>query len=79
MKLPTPVWIDGTLYVAIAVFLAIQTYFGSDEAYKYCNPFVIFYVKGVCAVIGSGCAALKMYRSRTYSDSVDQQQKENSK
>ena len=68
-----PVHIDGALYVAIAVFLAVQSYFTSEEAYKYVNPYAIFWIKGICAVVGAGAGALKMFRSRTYSDHVDAQ------
>lgn len=69
MKRVKPVHIDGTLYVSMAVFLAIQSYFTSEEAYKYVNPYAIFWIKGVCAVVGAAAGALKMFRSRTYADS----------
>jgi hypothetical protein len=68
-----PVHIDGVLYVAIAMFLAVQSYFTSEEAYKYVNPYIIFWIKGVCATLGAGAGALKMFRSRTYADSADSQ------
>jgi hypothetical protein len=75
MKL-RPVHVDGTLYVCIAVFLAIQSYFCSEDAYKYVNAYAIFWVKGICAVIGAGAGALKMFRSTSYSDSVNQDKDE---
>ena len=69
MKHIKPVHVDGVLYVCIAMFLAVQSYFTSEEAYKYVNAYAIFWIKGVCAVLGAGAGALKKYRSRTYADS----------
>lgn len=67
----SPVMVDGTLYVCIAMFLAIQSYFTTEEAYKYVNAYAIFWIKGICATLGAGAGALKMFRSRTYSDHMD--------
>lgn len=69
-----PVHVDGVLYVCIAVFVALQTWISSDDAFKYVNPYVIFYSKGVCAIMGAGAGALKMFRSTAYSDSLKDKQ-----
>lgn len=58
--------IDGGLAVCVAMFLMAQTVFGSEEAYKYCNPYFLFFVKAFFGVIGSGFGALKAFRSIEY-------------
>lgn len=68
------VWIDGTLYVCIAMFLALQTTFSSEEAYSYVNPYALFWLKAVLGTLGAGAGALKMFRSTTFSDSKDELQ-----
>lgn len=42
-----PVHVDGVLYFSIAVLLALNTTFSSDDAYKYVNPYVIFFGKAI--------------------------------
>lgn len=66
-----PVYIDGSLYVLIALFGAMEATFNNDEVYKYVNVYVIFWMKQIIiwslAIVG----ALKMFRSTSYSDHVD--------
>jgi hypothetical protein len=64
----TPAQLDGTLYVLIAVFGVTQSVFSADDAYKYVNPYLIFWIKSVTAIIGAGVGALKMFRSTTYAE-----------
>lgn len=61
-----PVVVDGGLAVCIAMFLMAQTVFSSDDAYKYCNPWVLFWLKAFFGIIGSGFGALKAFRSIEY-------------
>jgi hypothetical protein len=74
MQTVKPVHIDGVLYVCIAVFVFMQSWFSSDDAYKYVNPFVIFWIKGICGTVGAAAGALKMFRSTGYSDSLKDKQ-----
>ena len=62
------VFIDGTLYVLIAVFGVIQTVFTTEEAYKYVNPHVLFWGKASFGAMLAGVTALKMFRSSSYAD-----------
>lgn len=64
--MPLPVTIDGVLYVLIAMFGAALAAFGSDEAYKYIAPAVVFWLKTTCNVGLQGCLGLKLYRSTGY-------------
>lgn len=66
-----PVVIDGILYVLIAVFGSFIACITSDEAYKYINPYFIFYSKTVAEMGLAGASALKMFRSTSYSDHLD--------
>lgn len=54
---------DGVLYVTLGVFVFLQGYFSSEEAYKYVNPFMLFWLKAFVGGIAAGAGALKMYRS----------------
>jgi hypothetical protein len=64
----TPAQLDGALYIMIAVCGAVQTFFSSDEAYKYINAYLLFYIKCSAGIVLAGVGALKMFRSTTYSD-----------
>lgn len=68
------VFIDGFLVVLVAWFVFNQSYFGGDEAAKYIEPAIKFWLNWF---IGSGaiiCGAIKGYRSTTFAQ--HQQQKE---
>lgn len=65
----SPVFIDGLLWVAIALFGFMQAYLSSEESYKYCNPTVLFWCKFTIGSIAAACGALKAFRSTTYSES----------
>lgn len=58
-----PETVDAVLYVAVAVLLAAQGVFGSETAYSYVNPYVLFWLKTFCVILGSGALQLKAYRS----------------
>lgn len=62
LKIPA-VWIDGTLYVSIAMFAALQTAFGSEEAVKFISPERLFWTKTVIGALAAGTLSLKMFRS----------------
>ena len=70
--------IDGGLYVTVAMILAMQTTFTSEEAYKYVAPYTLFWIKATLGTVGSGLAALKMFRSSSYADHIKEKEtKEN--
>lgn len=72
MKVTTPVFIDGLLYVCILSFAFIQSYFTSDESYKYVSPYFLFWMKFVVGLLGTIAGAVKMFRSTSYSDHLKQ-------
>ena len=63
-----PVTIDGALYVLIALFGAALAELTSDDAYKYCSPYVLYYLKFATKLGLAGATALKMFRSTAYSE-----------
>jgi hypothetical protein len=65
-----PVHVDGFLYVCIALFGSVQGGL-TDDAYKYLNPYTIFWIKYVATVLLACAGALKMFRSTTYSDHLN--------
>lgn len=69
MKLK-PVHVDGWLYFGIGVFGAMTATFGTDAAYKYMEPYHLFWYKSVSTWCLAGCTALKTFRSTSYSDSL---------
>jgi hypothetical protein len=65
-----PMFIDGCIYVLLAVFTFLQTQFGSDEAAKYISPQILFYVKATVGSLSAGLLALKLFRSTGYAEHV---------
>jgi hypothetical protein len=65
-----PAYIDGFLYVSIALFGFLATAFGSDESAKYISPQALFWLRTICGASSAGLLALKMFRSTTFSEHV---------
>lgn len=72
-----PVFIDGLLFVLIAWFIFNQSYLGGDEAAKYIEPKMKFWLNWGMGSVASMCGALKMFRSSAYAD--HQHEKKNNK
>lgn len=72
MKL-TPVQVDGWLYTGMGVFGFLTVTFGSDESYKYVNPYLVFWLKVFFGCGLAGCTALKTFRSTAYADHLKNQ------
>lgn len=70
-----PVHLDGLLYILIAVFGAMQLTLTSDDVYKYCNPYFVFYAKSIVGICAAAVGALKMFRSNSYADHQKEQTK----
>jgi len=66
-----PVFIDGTLYVLIAVFGTVQSMFTTEEAYKYVPPYVLFWGKSVLGTMLAAVSALKMFRSTSFAEHLE--------
>lgn len=66
-----PVVLDGFLFVLIAICTYDEALLRSDDVYKYLNAYVVFYAKVIVGSLGAGALALKMFRSREYSDHQD--------
>lgn len=60
------VWSDGALYFVTATGTAFLTYIGTEEAYKYCDPTVLFWLKVIIGSSISGANAIKAFRSMTF-------------
>lgn len=66
-----PVTLDGCLYMLIAICGSMVTMLNSDDAYKYFNPYVLYYSKFVVSVALAAVSALKMFRSTSYSEHLE--------
>lgn len=64
----SPVFMDGTLYILIALFGALTATFSSDEAAKYLEAETLFWVRTVCNVNSAWLLALKMFRSTAFAE-----------
>lgn len=60
--------LDATIYVTIAVTAFLMTQLGSDEAAKYIDAQLLFYLKSVTGSLSAGALSLKMFRSETFSN-----------
>ncbi len=68
------VHIDGQLYFWTAFGIAALGFLGTEEAYKYASPVILFWLKfGITATLG-GFNGLKAYRSMTFGRFVQQEQ-----
>jgi len=67
-----PVFIDGVLYALIAWFTFNQAYFGGDEAAKYIEPETKFWLNWLIGSSASLFAAIKMFRSTSYSEHLEE-------
>ena len=63
-----PVFLDGLLYVLIAIFGAITACMSTDEAAKYLEPETLFWIRTTASVGGAAFLALKMFRSTAFAD-----------
>lgn len=61
-------WIDSVLYVGIGMFTFMQGFLSSDEAYKYIDPYLLFWLKLCVGSLAAGAASLKMYRSTGFAE-----------
>ena len=62
------VFIDGLLFVAIALFTSLSASVSSDEAAKYIDAQTLFWFKMFLSASAATVLALKMYRSTTFSE-----------
>ena len=69
MKLQS-IHIDGALYVGIGFLTAIQGGFSTDDAAKYIEPSLLWWLRTLVMAALASVAALKMFRSQSYSDYV---------
>ena len=67
MSIPA-VFIDGTLYVALALLTFLTGYFGSDEAAKWISAATLFWVKGILGAASATALAIKLFRSTAFAD-----------
>lgn len=63
-----PVVIDGALAVIIGVLDCVLASMSNEEAYKYWNPYALYYTKFVLAPMCAGFVTLNFFRSKSYSD-----------
>ncbi len=66
-------WIDGMLYVLLALTGFWMIFLGTDEAAKWVAPAVLFWTKGVIGSLDAGFLALKLYRSTAFAGHVAEQ------
>ena len=62
------VWIDGTLYLLVALFGYLQTAFGTDEAAKYISPAPLFWIKTGIGALAASVLSLKLFRSTAFAE-----------
>lgn len=63
-----PVVIDGALAVVIGVLGYCLSEMSTEEAYKYWNPYALYYAKFLLGSLSAGFVTLNFFRSKSYSD-----------
>lgn len=61
-------WIDGATYVLIALFGALSSTMGSDEAAKWVEPSTLFWIRTGCTIGGASVLAIKLFRSTSFAN-----------
>ena len=61
-----PVFLDGGLWVIIAMGQAAQARLGSEDVYKYVEPHMLYWLKTGVEIVTQGATGLKMFRSTAY-------------
>lgn len=64
------VFVEGWLYWYTAAGVAFQEFLSSEEAYKYCNPVLLFWLRALVGSSVVGFNAVKAFRSMTYGRAV---------
>lgn len=64
----SPVFLDGLLYMLIAVFGALQGHLSLDDAAKWVNPQLLFWLKGTVLLCLTSVTAIKMFRSTSFAE-----------
>lgn len=76
-----PVVIDGLVVFLVASLTGISLSFTGEEAYKYVNPYVLFWLKLSIGSLTSGLVALQSFRSKVFAEHIrnknSKEQKEN--
>jgi hypothetical protein len=60
--------LEGWLVVIAAVSSAMLGYFTTDDAYKYVNPYLLFWLKAGCLALAIGSGSLKGWMSTSFGD-----------
>jgi len=63
-----PVFLDGSVYVAVQLLTVLSTQFGTDEAAKYIEPETLFWIKIFIGEAAAGFLAIKMFRSTAFAE-----------
>lgn len=67
-----PVWIDGSIYVMMAITGVNAAMMSSDNAAKYIDYKTLFYLMWINGILDAGLLALKMFRSTAFADHKQQ-------
>jgi hypothetical protein len=71
------IWTDGVLYAGVAASGYLTGFFSSDDAAKYVDPMLLFWIKGSIGTVTAVLLAAKMYRSTAFADNKQKQAEAN--
>ena len=66
-----PVQFDGLLVFSLAFSSAVSTIFGSDSAYQYVNPHVVFIIRALSGAAVQALNALIAFRPKIFARYAD--------
>lgn len=61
-----PVVIDGLLWSLVSLFMFQQAFLSTEEAYKYSDPKLLFWLKFTVGSLAAMVGSLKAFRSTSY-------------
>lgn len=71
-----PVVIDGLLCVVAACLGFWESSLGKDEAFKYWNPYALYFSKEIIGGINAAILSLIFFRSKSYTDHIAKQKEQ---
>lgn len=63
-----PMMVDGAIYTCLQGLTFLSTAVSGEDAYKYINPYVLFWLKILFGEGATVLLALKTFRSKAYSE-----------
>lgn len=63
-----PIVFDGILVFLIGLLTGLSLAFTNDDAYKYVNPFILFWMKAIIGSLAMALVGVQSFRSKVFGE-----------